>query len=169
MAEKLGVEEELWPMLPPPATGVSTCISVVLGLPALRLSDPPGVTPGEEGGLSLSDLAPLASWQPGPSACLNPHTGLLSGCFLSLLHASYSSLHPTPFSFHACWLRAPLLVSICCESVLPGVCSIPTASATCQVPSALQTPLKRAKSPRRGDTPSHLWSYPSIFPCTLPI
>lgn len=132
------------------------------GLPALRLGDPPLATPRlggkpepeQPGTLGLLVARALCPPQPShrspqwvlPASLTPPHTVLST---------------PTPFSFHACWLRAPLLGSICCESVLPGVCSIPTASTTCQVPSARQTPLRRAKSPAPGvgDTPSHLPSY----------
>ena len=54
--------------------------------------------------------------------CLpHPHTLLPAGASCRFSTASHCSLHPTPFSFHACWLRAPLLGSICCKSVLPHV------------------------------------------------
>lgn len=101
--------------------------------------------PSEERGLNPRALAPVSSWlSPAPSLAPPLH----SRCFLCFLRLSPVLSTPTPFSFHACWLRAPsLLGSICCKSVPARLCSVPTASATCQVPSALQTPPRTAESP----------------------
>lgn len=60
----------------------------------------------------------------------------LSRCFLRTSSPPILSA-PTLSLFHACWLRAPPSSAPSAANLsLPSGCSIPTASTTCQVPSA---------------------------------
>lgn len=103
-------------------------------------------------------------WHPGLWAA-----GAPACCALSP-SSRHSCTSGTPLLCSRLLAAGPLRGSICCKSVPPCVCSIPTASATCQVPSALQTPPKREpRAPAKGppSPPSDPPLQPS--PCHLPI
>ena len=106
---------------------------------------------------------PLGCWCPPLACTLTPISSVGASC---LSYASHRSLYPHSLLFSRLLAEGPLLGSICCKSVPPGVCSVPTASATCQVPSALQTPPRKAKSPL-GGPPSYLHSHSPSLPCAI--
>lgn len=114
-----------------------------------------GERPERAQGLGTCGLLAALGLPPAPVLRLQP----LSRCFLCS-SSSLSSPLP-PFLFSRLLAEGPsLLSSICCKSVpLPSVCNIPTASATCQGPSALRTLYSGPRdTPSPEDPPSHLGS-----------
>lgn len=135
--------------MPPPPT---TEISIAFVSPALH-SRAPHCSSHSHGGMrpEPQGLGTCGFWL--PLTCHLPQSsGIGPSAGASCVPPPPDPPHSHPFSFHARWLRAPPSSAPSAANLsLPSVCSIPIASATCQVQKESQEP------PPEG-TPSQLGS-----------